>query len=130
MATVRGAVHMMMETGKACAETLNRIMAVTDLYKIPGSAMVIVVDPTNDVQMVSFGSKTAKSGWIVEDRGCRDEDNWVWRDGSSEYAALSSDDLYRRAEAERKPSEKPLPPDGLWLSAYDDCPAVDYRGLK
>lgn len=47
---------------------------------------------------------------------------------SGEFIRVFEDNAGRQGKHEGRGNEKPLPPDGLWISRFDDCDDVDSRG--
>lgn len=124
------AVRQIAEVGKRCADDMLRIMDESGLSQIPGSRVWITVNPEFDTVTNSFefGSPGMDSGYIHLNRGREEKRYEPLGKNSAEYEIIFANEATRRRLQEILSVKKELPPDGLWLSVYDDYPAVDYRG--
>lgn len=114
---------------------MRRIMRNHGLDQVDGADLTITVVPSikGCEQVVSFGSVDSEAGYIVTAKGSEKlrgtgYEDWHiadCEDNSREYEELLASQKLRKPCPEGKQSEKPLPPDGLWLSSRDDCPFLD-----
>ena len=123
MATLKS----MVEISERLADQLVHIMRNSEIDKIPGSYIYIGADPTSDFTTVHirFGHPDTEAGKISLAKGKYDERLKPFGINSAEYELLFADEATRAILQEQLAKEKPLPPDGLWISTYDDPPSMD-----
>lgn len=129
------AVKIITEYCERVADNVLRMMTDHGLDRVNGMQMTINVDPALKYTTcaVAIGCKEnmergRSAGYCMLARG-KEENGYVpTGTNSPEYEQLFADDALRARMLACRKDEKPLPPDGLWLSAYDDYPAVDDRG--
>ena len=110
------------------ADQLLYIMRNSGIDKIPGAGIRIDVYPEYDftTEDIKFGMFGKESGYIELAKGVHDEEfKPTGRDNSTEYELLFADEETRKIMQEILRKAKPLPPDGLWVSTYDDPPVMD-----
>lgn len=124
---------------KAVMELLNISMDFADniygflkahgLDEFEGCWMSISVDPKlkYTTKYVRYGDVDSDSGMIGIRRGADECDEGIELSphSSKEYVELFEQQSKGSGSPEGKHVEKELPPDGLWLSAFDDCDPVD-----
>ena len=119
---------MMYISGKFADQILH-IMQNHGLDKIEGCELQICVTPEClfTTEYVSFGHHNTDSGRVQLCKGRRTANERFALTGknSYEYELLFADEAVRRAMERGKPDEKPLPPDGMWLSDNYYDPPVD-----
>jgi hypothetical protein len=78
-------------------------------------------------ESVSYGVPGSDSGYVLLTKGrrCLNEKFEPCGENSPEYEALFAREEIRERMAEIVHHEKPLPPDGLWISRFDDPCDVD-----
>ena len=117
------------------ADHLLLIMKNHELDKINGCRLTISVDPEMlfATERVIFGTEDSDAGIVNLSKGrrCRSEQFEPFDRNSPEYELLFG----RAAVAERiranATNEKPLPPDGLWISADGyGAPVDDWWDVK
>lgn len=118
----------MVEFGQAFSEQILNIMHNSKLDEIEGTRLVIEVNPKCKLttRLIKFGY-TEESGHIEMCKGYRDGEWVVTGRNSAEYEVLFGKPETVRRIKEMLQAEKPLPPDGLWISRYDDPPVLDDR---
>lgn len=112
------------------ADQILYIMKNHGLDKIDGSRLTIMVDPKClfTTESVSFGSGLEHdSGYVLITKGRRMKNEPFVPTGtnSAEYELLFADETVRQAILAGKKTEKPLPPDGLWVGADRNNDPVD-----
>lgn len=121
-------IKAMVEFSEIFADQMYQIMVNHGLDKIEGCHIDINVTPefAFTTRTVHVGRQKSPFGKLLMQRGIYDAE-FVCDDteSSEEYQRLFADeDSGSRAEAS-EPAEKPLPPDGLWISTHDGAPYVD-----
>ena len=110
------------------ADEVLKFMQRTGLDKIHGCDLSVEVDPTYEhiTKKIVFGKDNDESevGKFEMVRGLEDEKYELDTD-SEEYEILFADEATKERIRTILNTEKPLPPNGLWLSAYDDPASVD-----
>lgn len=110
------------------ADEVLKFMQRTGLDKIPGCDLSVEVDPAYEciTKKIEFGKDNDESevGKFEMVRGLEDEKYELDTD-SKEYEILFADEATKERIRTILNTEKPLPPNGLWLSAYDDPASVD-----
>lgn len=105
------------------ADQVLKVFQRTGLDKIPGCDLSIDIDPefTSIVNQITFGTDIERYdvGKFTMKRGVEAEKYELTTD-SAEYEVLFADESLRAKLLKMLTSEKPLPPDGLWLSNSDD----------
>lgn len=113
---------------KRFADEVLKFMQRTGLDKIPGCDLSVEVDPAYEhiTKKIVFGQDNDESevGKFEMVRGLEDEKYELDTD-SKEYEILFADEATKERIRTILNTEKPLPPNGLWLSAYDDPASVD-----
>lgn len=125
------AAMQVLHLGRIFCDSLYRIMKNHGLLDVKGSRLQIIISP-------EFGYADRYVGWGVEgsDAGiCELTRGEKFHDGiltvnrySAEYEGLLDRTADLTSGTKIKSAEKPLPPDGMWVSAHDDVPFVD-RGV-
>ena len=122
------AIKSLTEMTKRFADEVLKFMQQTGLDKIPGCELAVDVDPAYEhiTKKVVFGKDNDESevGKFEMVRGLEDEKYELDTD-SKEYEILFADEATKERIRTILNTEKPLPPNGLWLSAYDDPASVD-----
>ena len=113
-------VKSMTEFAEATANQIYRIMVNHGLDKVEGCQLRITVDPKFDFvpMMIELGKAgDTDFGYIMLTRGKKADDKYeaIGRN-SAEYEWLFADETLRKRLEAGKKAEKPLPPDGLWIS--------------
>ena len=128
MKILEGVIHL----SENFADQVYHIMQNHGLDKIEGCSLAVIVEPE-----ALFTTKTIHFGHDINDDSGRislakgrkyvDEKFLPFGKNSTEYVMLFADEaVRRRIQADRK-SEKPLPPDGLWVGGYCNDSPVDSR---
>ena len=122
----------MVEFAEASANQIYHIMVNHGLDKIEGCQLRITVDPQFDfvTMSVELGARGKSDfGHIELTKGKKANDKYApLGKNSEEYEWLFADETLRKRMAERNGSEKPLPPDGLWIGdPRNDCPVDSWR---
>ena len=119
---------LMYVSGKFADQILH-IMKNHGLSAIDGCELTINVNPDFlfSTECVTFGRIDSDAGRIQISKGRRSKDEQFLPVGknSYEYELLFADEAVRRAMERGKPDEKPLPPDGMWISDNYYDPPVD-----
>ena len=117
------------------AENILMLMQHHGLDKVDGMQFSISVDPKFKLstKAVTIGAasnmETGRiAGYCLLASGEDEEKYAPIGTNSPEYERIFASDELKERMREIRNAEKPLPPDGLWLSAYDDFPAVADRG--
>ena len=120
-------VRTMTEYCQNFADQILQIMKNSGMDLIEGTRMTIDVRP--DMQFttrhIMFGTRGKASGYYCMAKGYSDEKFTLYGDNSAEYERLFADPAVLELLQEAETTEKPLPPDGLWISIYDDPPVLD-----
>lgn len=110
------------------ADEVLKFMQRTGLDKIPGCDLSVEVDPAYEciTKKIEFGKDNDESevGKFEMVRGLEDEKYELDTD-SKEYEILFADEATKERIRTILNTEKPLPPNGLWISAYDDPASMD-----
>lgn len=110
------------------ADEVLKFMQQTGFDKISGCELAVDVDPAYEhiTKKIVFGNNNDESevGKFEMVRGLEDEKYELATD-SKEYEILFADEATKERIRTILNTEKPLPPNGLWLSAYDDPASVD-----
>ena len=108
------------------ADQILTIMQHHGLTGIEGCQLTVNVDPSFlfSTETVTFGQDGKPSGKISLTKGRRSKDEEFVPVGrnSAEYELLFADETVRSILEERMQREKPLPPDGLWVSSNRNTP--------
>lgn len=122
------AIKSLTEMTKRFADEVLKFMQRTGLDKIHGCDLSVEVDPAYEhiTKKIVFGKDNDESevGKFEMVRGLEDEKYELDTD-SKEYEILFADEATKERIRTILNTEKPLPPNGLWLSAYDDPVSVD-----
>ena len=123
MATLKS----MIEISERLSGQLLHIMRNSGLDKIQGCRLSIEVNPNFafTTENICFGISDSEAGKVSLGKGVYDEQFRTFGENSAEYELLFTDEATRKILQEQLRKAKPLPPDGLWVSAYDDPPAMD-----
>ena len=119
--------------GRICesfANQLYHIMENHGLDKIEGCNVVIDVCPKYNsiTREISIGENDTPFGTICLIRGKKDEEYRIYgQNTSKEYEAVFDREAYAAGRVPVKPTEKPLPPDGLWIGDPRNDYPVDCR---
>lgn len=110
------------------ADEVLKVLQNTGMDKIPGCRLRIDIDPEYDyiTKKIIFGESRDESEVRKFELVCGLEDEkYELATDSKEYEILFANEATKARIRTILNTEKPLPPDGLWLSACDDCPDVD-----
>lgn len=111
------------------ADKILGFLKVTGLDKVKGCGISIGVVPSLrfTTKSVTFGELESDSGLIGMFKGVDEHGNKVelYPHCSPEYVRLFDKQNQGSGNPEGNHVEKELPPDGLWLSDFDDCDPVD-----
>lgn len=124
MKVLEGLIHL----SENFADQVYHIMQNHGLDKIEGSCLTVSVEPEAlfTTKVVSFGhDEDNDAGRLRLAKGRRylNEQFLPFGQNSTEYLMLFASEAVRRELQRRKQSEKPLPPDGLWIGdPRNDCP--------
>ena len=120
-------VKVLTEFCQNFADQVLKIMQNSGLDRIDGMGINVVIRP--DLQFttecISFGCASQEAGYFCMSKGYEDEKFTLLGRNSAEYEKLFADPEVLERLQEAEPAEKPLPPDGLWISVYDDPPVLD-----
>ena len=122
------AMERMMEAAEAMADQLLHIMDNSNLSAIEGSQICIRVVPEFKFarNLIEFGFPGKASGHIKLAKGVYDERyEPTGNSNSAEYELIFANETVKERMREILRWKKPLPPDGLWISVYDDPINVD-----
>ena len=111
-----------------CAVFADQMLLIMKHHGLDGAEFSMMIDPK-----LRLSTKFLRYGNSVEDdnglinlaKGIYDEDYKPIGKNSAEYELLFADETVRRAIEARINREKPLPPDGLWVSANRNSDPVD-----
>ena len=122
------ALKEMIDLAKDYSEATLQAMQESRINEIPGARLEVIVDPgcSFTVRVIKFG-QSEESGHIEMAKGWKDNDWSIYGKNSTEYEILFGRPETVRRIKEMLQAEKPLPPDGLWISRYDDPPVLDDR---
>ena len=117
----------MVEFAEVFACQMHEIMKNHGLADIDGCRLYITVDPSSKylTEHILFGKTGSDAGVINLGKGKNDAKFAPFGSNSAEYELLFADETVRKAIEARLNREKPLPPDGLWISVYSDNDPVD-----
>ena len=120
----------LMNTCGHFADQILYIMKNHGLDRIDGARLTIMVEPKClfTTESISFGASiNHDSGYICLTKGRRSKNEQFVPTGtnSAEYELLFADETVRQAILAGKKTEKPLPPDGLWVGADRNNDPVD-----
>lgn len=120
-------VKGMVEFAEASANQIYHIMENHGLDKIDGCSLSITVTPKNTFTMrnIILGSPDSDFGYVDLARGTADEKYAPIGKNSAEYELLFADEAIRSRMEKILHKEKPLPPDGLWVSSDRNSDPVD-----
>lgn len=122
------AIESVANLAKLFSDEVLKIFQQNELDKILGCRLRIDIDPEYDciTKKIIFGESGDESevGKFELVRGLEDEKYELSTD-SKEYEILFADEATKERIRTILNTEKPLPPNGLWLSAYDDPASVD-----
>ena len=122
------AIESVANLAKLFSDEVLKIFQQKELDKIPGCRLRIDIDPEFDciTKKIIFGDGGDESevGKFELVRGVEDEKYELTTD-SKEYEILFADEATKERIRTILNTEKPLPPNGLWLSAYDDPASMD-----
>jgi hypothetical protein len=112
---------------EASANQIYHIMENHGLDKVIGCRLAITVIPENTFTMrnIVLGSPDSEFGYIDLARGKADEKYAPIGKNSAEYELLFADEAIRSRMEKILHREKPLPPDGLWVSSDRNSDPVD-----
>lgn len=120
----------MVRMSEAFANNLYHIMENHGLDKIEGCSINIDVDPKykSITKKISIGERDSAFGFAEFIMGVHEDAFKLWdASHSKEYDRLFKDEAIRGGIKVSEESEKPLPPDGLWIGdPRYDC-SVDCR---
>lgn len=106
----------------------DQIYTIMKHHGLDGTDFAINVDPNMKfvTRKIRYGIHSEDDfGQIVLTRGIYDDEYKPTGKNSAEYELLFANETVRKAIEERFNREKPLPPDGLWISADRNCDPVD-----
>ena len=119
----------MVEFSEVFADQIYDIMRNHGLSNIDGCGLQISVDPSClfTTEVVAFGREDSDSGYIYLTKGRRSSNERFVPTGknSHEYELLFADEATRIKMQKAAQKEKPLPPDGLWISVFERDDPVD-----
>lgn len=124
-------VKDMVTFAEAFANQMYTIMKNHGLDKVDGFAFGLNVNPALDYSTMSVvvgRARDTDAGEVSLVRGKNDADYKPVGKNSAEYELLFADDAVRGAMEKVLHREKPLPPDGLWISNRPyDAPLGDWE---
>ena len=110
------------------ADQFLHIMKNGRLNLIDGSRLTVTINPEMlfITETVEFGKPGSPAGYIELAKGVHDREfKPTGCKNSAEYELLFADENTRAVMEKHLHREKPLPPDGLWISVFPDNPPVD-----
>ena len=122
------AIKAIVEFSEIFADQMHQIMVNHGLDKIEGCHIDINVTPefAFTTRTIHLGRLNSPFGRLLMQRGVYDAEYVCEEsDSSEEYQRLFANESIRSRERASKQVEKPLPPDGLWISIHDGDPYVD-----
>lgn len=122
-------VKQMVRLSETFANNLLNIMENHGLDKIDGCGLNIQVSPQYETItcMVDVGEKRSDFGYVSVKRGKGEKYYDYIGSHSEEYEILSDGETVRSRKEEYCKTEKPLPPDGLWVGDPRNDYPVDCR---
>ena len=110
-------VKKMVEFAEASASQIYHIMKNHGLDKVEGCYLNLSVDPTRTLKTMNvFVGGDDDFGHINLARGEHDDEFTAYGRNTPEYEKLFASEAVRKAMEESAKREKPLPPDGYWVS--------------
>ena len=119
----------LMEFCQNFADQILKIMQNNGLDLVEGACVTIDVDPRLQfvTKSVMMGRQDTEFGYVRMVKGYADKNFVLSGKNTAEFERIFADPAVAELLQEAEKAEKPFPPDGLWISAYDDPPLLDDR---
>jgi len=111
-------------------EQVEKIAVNAGLDQIEGCCFWMAYNPSMNLttKNITIGDGKPDFGYAKISKGRGEKKYAAYGKNSFEYEILFADEGLRERIQAAVDAGKSFPPDGLWISADDDCPAVDSRG--
>lgn len=118
---------VILHSAEIYADHIRKVFRNHGFDSVIGSSLHIQIDPQvrYTTNTISFGRWDGNSGLLTITKGNDDDGYHAIGTNTKQLERLFEDGLPTEGKAERRDSEVPLPPDGLWISRFDDPCSVD-----
>lgn len=120
-------VQFIADMCQCLADQIRKMLSIYGLDGVKGSGVMIniISDDVIDYRSVMVGDEQFEHGMIYRTKESGSNEWKTAKQFASGHKVVPECGVSGSGAQEGKPGEKPLPPDGLWLSVYDDYHPLD-----